>query len=173
MKALTNRKILMVIASNNFRDEEFYIPEKLFEEQGATVTVASSKLSVSTGMLGMKVRPLVLVADVTAEDYQAVIFVGGNGAAEYWDDPICHAIAQTAYDNQRIVAAICIAPIILANAGLLKDKKATVFSAEIPRLEAKGAIYTGREVERDGCIITGSGPPAATQFAQAIIRALQ
>ncbi len=173
MNALANRKILMVIASNNFRDEEFQIPKKLFAEQGAQVTVASSKLRVSTGMRGMKVMPDVLLNKVKAEDYNAVVFVGGGGAAEYWDDPISLAIAQRSYNNQRIVAAICIAPIILANADLLVDKKATVFSTEVSQLEAKGAIYTGQDVERDGCIITGSGPQAAARFAQTVIQALQ
>ena len=163
----------MVVASNNFRDEEFRIPKKLLEEQGARVTVASSSLSMSKGMLGMKIKPDILLDDVRVDDYHALIFVGGSGASEYWDDPIAHNIAQTAYDNKRIVAAICIAPVTLANTGLLKDKKATVFSSEVSQLKAKGANYTGKEVERDGRIITASGPPAATQFGQAIIQALQ
>jgi protease I len=173
MTNLPNKKILMIIASQNFRDEEFSVPKKLFEEQGAQVTVASSKLSASKGMLGMKVKPDILLNDVSAEDYHAVVFVGGSGASEYWDDPIARHIAQTAFDKGRIVAAICIAPVILGNAGLLKDKKATVFSSEVSQLKAMGAKYTGADVERDGQIITASGPPAAAQFGQAIVKALQ
>jgi protease I len=173
MTALKGKKILMIIASNNFRDEEFRMPKNLFEEQGAKVTIASSELSISKGMLGMKVRPDILLDDVIAEDYAAVIFVGGGGASEYWEDPTAHFIAQTAYDHQKIVAAICIAPVTLANAGLLEGKRATVFSSEVSQLKAKGAKYTGKDVERDGRIITANGPQAATQFGQAIIQALQ
>ncbi len=173
MTTLANKKILMVIASQNFRDEEFSVPKKLFEGQGAQVTVASSKLSVSKGMLGMKVKPDILLDDVLPEDYHAVVFVGGSGASEYWDDPIAHHIAQTAFDEGRIVAAICIAPVTLGNTGLLKDKKATVFSSEVSQLKDMGAKYTGKDVERDGQIITANAPPAAARFGQVIIKALQ
>jgi protease I len=173
MAALEDKKILMVIASNNFRDEEFRTPKKLFEEQGAKVTVASSELSISKGMLGMKVKPDILLDDVEVDNYHAVIFVGGSGASEYWDDSTAHYIAQRAYDKHKLVAAICIAPVTLANAGLLEGKRATVFSSEVSQLKAKGAHYTGKEVERDGRLITANGPQAAAKFGQAIIQALR
>jgi protease I len=173
MDALKGKKILMIIACKNFRDEEFRAPKKLFEEQGAQVIVACSELSLSKGMFGMKVRPDVLLDEVIVDDYHAVVFVGGSGSAEYWDDTTAHYIAQAASDKNKILAAICVAPVILANAGLLEGKKAAVFSSEASTIKAKGAKYSNKEVERDGQIITASGPEAATQFGQLIIQALQ
>jgi protease I len=165
-QAKTN-KILMIIASSDFRDEEFSVPRAIFEKAGYSVTVACSSLDESKGMLGMKVKPNITLDKVNVEDYDAVVFVGGVGAKEYFTDASAHKIATDALVKGKVVAAICIAPNILANAGLLKGKKATCNDAG--NLKAKGAIYTGKPVERDGKIITGSGPTAAKEFAETIL----
>lgn len=55
----------------------------------------------------------------------------------------------------------------------IDGKRATVFSSERAKLEAEGAIYTGKNVEVDGKIITANGPNAAAEFAKAIVKALQ
>jgi protease I len=67
---------------------------------------------------------------------------------------------------------ICIAPVILANAGLLKDKNATVFPDGIEKLQAGKAIYTGNIVEVDGRLITGCGPEAAEKFGNELVKLL-
>ncbi|MFQ6099494.1 MAG: DJ-1/PfpI family protein, partial [Armatimonadota bacterium] len=105
-------------------------------------------------------------------DYDAVVFVGGTGATEYFDDPTAHALAKQAAQSNRLTAAICLAPSILARAGLLQGKRATVYASEAATLEAKGADYTGAAVERDGNILTGEGPHAAKQFSQRLVEAL-
>lgn len=161
------KKIAMVIAHNNFRDEEFLEPKNIFKDNGFQVTVASSKMSEATGMLGAKVNPDILVKDINVEDYAAVVFVGGSGAREYFHDTVAHNILIKAYKLEKVVAAICIAPNTLANAGLLKGVKATCWDSE--NLVKRGAIYTGNSVESSGRIITGKNPHAASSFAKAII----
>jgi len=170
---LQGKSILMIIAHRDFRDEEYKEPRRIFEARGATVTVASSSLEVAKGMLGAQVKPDLLLKDVTVADYDAIVFVGGSGAREYWDDPVAHTVAQEAVAQGKVLAAICIAPATLAKAGVLKGKKATVFSSEVKALEAGGANYTGASVERDGLIITANGPKAATRFAEEIAKALE
>ena len=172
MKPLGNKQVLMVIAQNNFRDEELKVPKALLEEQGAKVTIACSDLAISKGMLGMRVMPDKSLDDVSAKDYDAVIFVGGSGASEYFEDAIAHKLAQDALGLNKVLGAICIAPVTLANAGVLKGKKATVFSSEAQEIEAQGANYTGADVEQDGRIITANGPEAARKFGQAMAQAL-
>ncbi len=171
--SLEGKNILMIIASNNFRDEEYNHPREIFEEEGAMVTVASSTKKEVTGMLGMKVTPDILISEVNIDDYDAVIFVGGMGSSEYWDDEKAHEIAKEAYEKDKVVGAICIAPVTLARAGLLKGKKATVFSSEIENIKKEGAIYTGNSVEVDGKIVTGNGPSAAKEFGKKIVELLK
>jgi len=70
------------------------------------------------------------------------------------------------------VAAICISPVTLARAGILKNRRATVFPTEAEELKKEGAIYTGAPVEEDGRIITASGPEAAGEFGERIASVL-
>lgn len=166
------KRVIMIIATRDFRDEELQRPKEILESQGAKVTIASSSTALATGMFGAKAKPDILVKDIRVEDYDAIVFVGGSGASQYWEDPIAHEIAREAVEKGKLLCAICIAPVTLANAGVLSGKRATVFGSEAGRLKAKGANYTGARVEQDGRIITASGPEAAKEFGEAIVRAL-
>jgi len=169
---MDNKKILMIIAPRDFRDEEYLRPRKVFEKYGYEVVVASSSLAESSGMLGLKAKPDIALKDVRAADYKAVVFVGGKGAQVFWEDKMAHRLAQDFFGRDKIVAAICIAPVILANAGILEGSKATCFMTERPRLAEKGAIVSEEPVVRDGDIVTASGPEAADLFAVQIVDAL-
>lgn len=169
---LEGKNILMIIASSNFRDEELSEPKRLFESLGATVKIASSQLTECIGMLGMKVKPDLLLKDVDAKRFDAVIFVGGIGAKEYFDDNLAQSIAKTAFKEGKILGAICLAPAILANAGILQGKKATVYHSEKGRLKEKGAVYTGEDVTVDGNIVTANGPKSAKDFGKEIKKLL-
>ncbi|RLA85880.1 MAG: DJ-1 family protein [Deltaproteobacteria bacterium] len=166
------RRVLMVIAPEGFRDEELQIPKGEFEKAGYEVVIASSTLGTARGMLGAKVKPQVLLKDVKVEDYDAVIFVGGVGAQYYFNHPEALRIAREAASQEKVLGAICLAPGILARAGVLKGKRATVWRSEAKTLKEKGAIYTGQQVEVDGKVITGNGPTAAPLFASKILEAL-
>ena len=172
MADLAGRRVLMIIASRQFRDEEYVTPRKILEEAGAAVTVASSKTAPATGMLGMTVTPDTTIDRVDPASYDAVIFVGGMGATEFWDNPVAHRIAQQTVQQGKVTAAICLAPMTLANAGLLTKKRATMWPSEAEPFKTKGVPYTGQPVEQDGLFITGSGPEAAEAFGRAIRDAL-
>jgi len=172
MSKLQGKKILMIIASQNFRDEELFKPRELFIKEGMEVILASSSLEISRGMLGGTAKPDILIGEVKVEEFEVIIFVGGMGSSEYWDDPVAREIVKKAVALDKLICAICIAPVTLANAGILDEKKATVFRSEVNAIKRKGAIYTGKAVEVDGNIITAEGPQAATEFGQTIISAL-
>ena len=172
-QTLSGKKIVMIIASQNFRDEELLQPKNILTEKGAEVKVASASLETAKGMLGAEVKPDLLVSEIKPEDWDAIILIGGTGASQYWDDSSIHSMLNEAVKQNKIVGAICIAPVTLANAGILSGKKATVFSSETQKLRDKGAKCTGKDVERDGKIITASGPPAAKEFGNAIAQALK
>jgi protease I len=171
--SLVGKSVLMIIASNNFRDEEYLHPREVLENEGAKITIASSTKKEATGMLGTKVVPDILIDEVDIDDYDAVVFVGGSGANEYWENEKAHEIAKKAYEKSKVIGAICIAPVTLARAGLLKGKKATVYTSEIENIKKEGAIYTGNSVEVDGKIVTGNGPTAAKEFGEKIAELLK
>ncbi len=170
---LTGKKVLMVIAKADFRDEEYLEPYSLLKNEGASITIASESAGPCSSMLGeVEAVADFSIDEVDGEKYDAVVFVGGKGASEYFDSEMAHSIALSAFKAGKVVSAICIAPVILANAGLLKGRKATCFPAVKDRLIDKGVSYTGSAVERDGDIITGEGPEAAAEFAMEVKKAL-
>lgn len=77
-KKTPEKKVVMIIAHNIFRDEEYLRPKEVLTAAGIKVVTASSSLTTATGKLGAKVNPDVLVKDVKAADYDAVIFIGGS-----------------------------------------------------------------------------------------------
>jgi len=171
---LSGKKVLMIVAAEGFQDDEFSQPYNLFSKLGATVKIACSrKGKAAQGKFGRQVTPDFALTECKADDYDAIVFIGGPGASEYFDSAAAHALAREASAKGKVLGAICIAPVILAHAGLLKDKKATVFPSGEDLLVNQGAKLIKQNVVVDGRIVTAVGPQAARQFAEAIIQLLQ
>ncbi|NLY76022.1 MAG: DJ-1/PfpI family protein [Firmicutes bacterium] len=167
------KTVALIIAERNFRDEEYQKPKEILEKAGIIVLTASTSLGTAVGKLGMTAKPDLLIGDLENQDLAALIFVGGGGSSQYFEDQTAHRLVRRFYEQGKIVGAICIAPVILANAGLLKGKRATVFPDGKADLEKNGAVYTGKPVEVDGTIITGAGPEAAVAFGEGIVEMLK
>ena len=135
------KRVLLIIPPKNYRDEELQQPKRVFESEGYAVTIASKGTTLATGMLGGTTPITKDIKDIVVPEYNVIVFVGGSGASEYFDDKEIHKIAKEAVKLNKIVVAICIAPSILANDGLLKGLKATSFPSEKKNLEKHGAIY--------------------------------
>jgi len=166
-------KVLMVVAPQNFRDEEYQKPRQILEQAGFEIEVASKGVSEAVGMFGAKARVDKDITQVNVDDYLGVVFVGGTGAAVYFEDQNALNLAKNAFEKGKVVGAICIAPSILANAGILEGKKATVFFSEKESLTTKGVQYTGELVTVDGNIVTANGPGAVEKFGKKIVENLE
>lgn len=166
------KKVVMIISKNNFRDEEYLQPKEILTKAKVDVTTASSSKGIAKGTLGATQNVDITINEIDVKNYDAVIFIGGSGASEYFDNSQAHKIARDTVSGKKILGAICIAPVTLAKAGVLKNRKATVFSSEIDEIKKYGGNYTGKKVEVDGNIITASGPEAAKQFGEKILELL-
>lgn len=121
-------------------------------------------------------RGVVLVPDMTldaalAQDYAMVVLPGGMpGAAHLKADPrILDVLKRMAADG-KYTAAICAAPMVLAEAGLLKGKAATSYPGA---LDGQPDIRPSTDsVVRDGTVLTSRGPGTAMDFALALIETL-
>ncbi|HBG61676.1 MAG TPA: DJ-1 family protein [Candidatus Omnitrophica bacterium] len=171
--AQSGKKAVFIIASENFQDDEFAQPLAVLEDNGVSVTVASTTTEEVTGMNGAKTTPDVLLSTIKADDFDAVVFIGGSGAAQYIDDPMAHKLAQDAIEQNKVLGAICLAPRILASAGVLTGKNATVYPTEGEKLKEAGVNYTANPVEQDGNIITADGPSSAKEFGEALVGLLK
>ena len=173
--SLMGKQILMVIAPQQFRDEELFVPKSILAEAGATVRVASSRFGTASGMLGGTCQPDLLIADARVEDYDAIIIVGGSGSPDYlWSDATLRQLVKQAAAQHRILGAICLAGVVLARASVLQDRKATVYKSKdaIREYELAGVQYSKQNVVIDGLIVTADGPRVAAEFGQAIVKLL-
>ncbi len=166
------KSVVMVIAHKGFRDEELLEPKEVLEKNNIRVKVASTELSQAQGKLGALIKPDILFKDINLADFDALVFIGGPGSVEYWDDPLAHKLLKDAVLSGKVVAGICAASVTLAKAGILKGKRATVFSGDSKELINNGVNYTAAPLEIDGNIITADGPRAARAFGEEIVKAL-
>ena len=165
------KRAVLIVASENFRDDELNEIKRVLDEAAVQTIIASTRTGFIRGVLGKVAEVRILVSQLRVDDYDAIIFIGGPGAAEYFDNPVALNIAREAASKGKILAAISVAPTVLANAGVLTGVRATAFLSERKKLMQAGAVYTGAPVERDRFIITGSRA-ASAQFGRVVADAL-
>lgn len=166
------KQVALIVASRGFREEELTQTNAVLTQAGVQTVVASSRVGLLTGMANGVAYATATIPQLNLDQFDAVVFIGGAGAVEFANNPAAHNLAREALAKGKIVGAICIAPTILANAGLVSGKRVTAFPTEQQALIQAGALYTANPVERDGQIITASGPEAATGFGQMILAAI-
>jgi protease I len=170
-------KVVIIIAFKDFRDEEYFVPKEVFELAGIEVKTASTEKGKAVGADGGEAKVDLLVKEINPADFDAVVFIGGPGCLKYLDNETSYNLAREMVLLGKILAAICISPVILAKAGILVGKRATVWSSPMDKspiktLTERGATFEDKPVVTDGKIITGSGPVAAKDFAWKIARVL-
>lgn len=120
-------------------------------------------------------RGTVLLADTTLEqvldqDFDMVVLPGGLPGATYLDeDPRIHDLLKRQAGQARWSAAICAAPKVLANAGLLDGHEATSYPGAVVAANYPSIKLIDQPVVVDGKVITSRGPGTAMDFALELI----
>lgn len=167
----------MVIAFRDFRDIEYFIPRNILGGAGAKIITVSTQKGIAIGDDGGDVEVNLTASEFQAEDFDAAVFIGGAGMGKYLDSETFQKIAKDTVALDKVLGAICIAPALLAKAGVLSGKKATIWSSPMDKspirmLEEGGAKYQAEDVVIDGKIVTANGPGAAKKFGEALIEVL-
>jgi protease I len=170
------KKTVIIIASEDFRDEEYFVTKEVLEKGGVIVKTACDKRK-AIGRFGGEAEADILINDLDIDKFDAIILAGGQGAIKLLDNELTYSIINKAQEKEKLIAAICIAPTILAKAGILKGKKATVWSNNMDRsainiLKENNAIYEKKGIVIDGNIITGEDAEFSQQFGKAILNRL-
>lgn len=171
MSQLNGKHVLLVVGQRNYEDSEFEYLYQHFMESGAVVTVASQKTEKALGRLRGYTVPHLTLIEAKPENFDAVVLIGGYGAYVFlWDDPPLHQLLQQFNDAHKIIAAASSSVVALANAGILKGKKATSYpdynAAVI--LKEKGADHVYENVVIDDNMITSNHPRALEEFGETI-----
>ena len=158
-----------VFLADGFEEGEALIPVDLLRRAGAEVTTASISTSLCVqGSHGITVTADALAENVPLEEYGMVVLPGGLRGTQNLSQSALVKRAVLAFARQgKWVAAICAAPGLLGEWGLLQGRRATCY----PSAEEKcaGAVLTRGEVCTDGNLVTGRGLGAAIPFALALV----
>lgn len=164
------KKALLIIAPNKYQDLELNGTRTALEELCFTIVIASTEAGDCVGKFGGTEKATVALRNINVDDYDRIAFIGGPGAHDLIDDIYAKATAMLAVEHGIPLGAICIAPLILANAGLLQGKNATCWDKDgkqFAYLAKNGAIVDQFDpVVVDGLIVTANGPDAAEEFGK-------
>jgi protease I len=169
---LAGQKVVLIIPSRGFRDEELRVLGEYLRLAQAAVYVASSSDREVYGMEQTPARPDFRISYLPTKDFDAFVFVGGDGVAEYYYDPAAYRIAREAFQEGKVLAASCLAPAILARAGVLRGRTAACHPGEKGALAENGARFSRSDLVSDGRIVTGGKLEKFLPYAERIHRAL-
>ena len=170
----TGRTVLVYLPQQLFNEQEFEPTLRGLSLAGVETRLAALDSGVAVSMSQLVVRLDLALCDINVADYAGLVLIGGSGAAVYWDDSLLQAKCREFADNGKVVAAIGIAPVTLARAGVLKGRSATVFRdrTTVDWLRQAGAKYSFNGVVADRNIITAASSEQARAFGQAIANAV-
>lgn len=165
------KKVLLILADGFEEIEALGTADILRRLKVDVVLAGLDSAETITGAHGMKIIPDATLSDVARDTFDAVILPGGMpGAANLDNSTTVTDVLIKAEKENKIIAAICAAPFVLAKRGLLNGKTFTMYPGFDSELG--GLTYTAAPAEVDGNIITGKGPGAFTEFARRLAIAL-
>lgn len=159
---------LLVLLAPGFEEIEFSAPVDILRRLEIPVVTAGVKGRLVEGAHGITMKSDMLLVDVEAEDYDGVILPGGGASWLLRDTPAVLKLVRTMHKAEKLVAAICAAPIALEAAGVLTERKVTCYPADAVTNDIKSATLSDEPTVTDGNIITGRGPGAALEFGFAL-----
>ena len=165
---------VLIVATDGFEEWELFGPKQILEQRGAEVKLASPKLEPIQATVhddpGKTIRPDLTVADVQAQDFDALILPGGvRNPDQLRTHKEAIALIRAFAEQGKPVAAICHGPWLLVEADLLRGRTATSYASIRTDLKNAGAKVVDEPVVVDGNIITSRKPDDVEAFANAVI----
>ena len=162
---------VLAILAEGFEEIEAIAPIDLLRRAGASVTIAALAEGIHvTGRSGVTMHADTTLAAVESLVFDCVFLPGGPGVKHLRADPRVGAIVRRqAASAEGWLAAICAAPTVLHDAGLLSGRRYTAHfsvASELP------AILANERVVADGRILTGRGAGTACDFGFLLIEKL-
>lgn len=167
-------KRVAVLAENNYQDLELWYPLLRLREEGADVRVIGTGNATSyTSKHGYPVNVDAAAHEVSAADFDAIVIPGGYAPDLMRRYPALVNLVRQAFQQGKIVAAICHAGWVLVSADVLRGRRATSFFAIKDDLVNAGATWVDEEVVQDGNLITSRMPDDLPAFLRTLIAALE
>lgn len=162
-------KVLVPLAEGVEEMEAVIVIDTL-RRAGFEVVTAGLQAGPLTASRGVRLIPDTTLDEVDADAFDALVLPGGKGVARLRQDARVLAAVRTLHTQGRWVCAVCAAPLVLQDAGILAGRKVTCFPGVAEQLTA-----TARRPERvvvDGHLITSQGAGTSLEFALEMVRQL-
>lgn len=165
---MKNPRVVVPFAEG-FEEIEALTIVDVLRRAGITVDMVGIVGSMVTGGHGVRVTMDKKLLQIKPEDYSGIILPGGNpGYVNLGRSSVLLELIRKMNGQGKMVAAICASPSVLAKAGVLEGKRATIY----PGMEKEIPYPRGDKVVMDGNIITSQGPGTAMEFALKIVEKL-
>src|SRR3990170_9078299 len=168
-----NGRRVAVLAANLYEDQELWYPLYRLREAGAEVVVVGAGAETYESKHGYPVKAELAADRANPADFDAVVIPGGYAPDHMRRSPAMVRFVRDAFEQGKIVAAICHAGWMLASADILKGRRATGYYSIKDDMVHAGAEYVDKSVVRDGNLITSRFPDDLPDFCREIITALQ
>ncbi len=169
--------VLIVVPQKAIIDNEYDVVTSALTAAGFHITVASAETGTYRTNAGKEVQATVKLGEADVASYDAVVFLGGIEARQYYQDAAAKRVASDAFRMKKTLGALSTSPRILANTGILAGMRVAVNVTERQAIAREGAIVSSAEVEQaaspEGAIVvTATGARTAVQrFSQQLIEA--
>jgi protein deglycase len=160
-------KMIMPL-SDGFEEIEALSVTSVLRGNGIGVDIVGISGSTITSGSGTRVLADRKMTDVRKEDYSGIIIPGGKGCDGLQKSRAVLDLIAEFYKSGKLVAGICLGPVVLAKAGILEDRRAVVY----PGMEKEIPFPRSERVMVDGNVITSQGPAMSLEFALAIVEYL-
>ncbi len=153
-------KRVLCILENGFEEIEAITPVDLLRRSGIEVVMAGVSAMEVTGKCGIRVAADVLLESVSGDDFDALFLPGGPAVMELRKNAEVIGLIRAFHGGGKPIAAICAAPLLLKDAGVLTGERITAHFSTAGELTG----ITGDRVELDGNLLTSRGAGTAIEF---------
>ena len=169
---------VLIMATNRFEESELFGPRDILLAKGATVTLASLDRAAIMGTVhdapGKTIVPDLTIEEARAEDYDALLLPGGVGNPDRLRSDAAAVTLIRAFDSAaKPIGAICHAPWLLAEADVLRGRRATSWPSIRTDVRNAGAEVIDEPAVTDGHLVTSRNPDDVPAFTAALIAAIE
>jgi protease I len=172
-------KRIAALVGDGFEESELIEPRRALEESGAIVTIVGvddrslTKIRGKRGLdEGQSVKAEELVADVTADDFDALLIPGGQSPDHIRTNKDVQRFVKEFDQAKKPMFVICHGPQVLISAQLVRGRTLTGYASIADDIRNAGGLYRDQPVVQDGNWVTSRNPGDLILFNRAIIEKL-
>jgi len=178
MQSVEGKRIAALVG-DGFEESELTEPRRALEEAGAIVTIVGideksrQRIRGKRGLDdGQSVKAEELVADVTAEDFDALLIPGGTSPDYIRTNKDVQRLVREFDAAKKPMFVICHGPQVLISAQIVRGRQLTGVHSIADDIRNAGGLYRDQPVVQDGNWVTSRTPEDLAQFNRAIVEKL-